>query len=166
MLTTVQDHISLGHLLIIAPQDAGSSGASVSAGAQAPAAQAPAAQAAGAQAPALAGGQLTEAGQAADGSGAAAAPAPAGPDLMVFLIPVVLFFIFITFMSSRREKKRRQQLQKVSKHDRVRTRGGIIGSVVDATDDQLVIKVDEGRDTRITLDRQYIDAILDGTSNS
>ena len=50
----------------------------------------------------------------------------------------------------------------MSKHDRVRTRGGIIGSVVETNGDQIVIKVDEGRDTRITLDRQYIDAILEG----
>ena len=155
MLTTVHEHMSLGHLLVIAPQE-GTSGSAASG-------SAPAA----AQAPALAGGaQPATTGQAADGSGAAPAAPPAGPDLMIFLIPVVIFFIFITFMSSRREKKRRQQLQKVAKHDRVRTRGGIIGSVVDASDDQLVIKVDEGRDTRITLDRQYIDAILDGTSNS
>jgi preprotein translocase subunit YajC len=151
MLTTVHDHMSLAHLLVIAPQEATS-------GSAAPA---------GAQAPALVGGaQPATTGQTADGSGGTPPAAAQGPDLMIFLIPVVIFFIFITFMSSRREKKRRQQLQKVSKHDRVRTRGGIIGSVVDASDDQLVIKVDEGRDTRITLDRQYIDAILDGTGNS
>lgn len=118
-----------------------------------------------AQAPSLA-GQATPTtsgtGQAADGS----APQPQPPSLMLFLIPVLIFFVFITFMSSRREKKRREQLQKVSKHDRVRTRGGIIGSVVDTTDDQIVLKVDESRDTRITLDRQYIDAILDGNGGN
>ena len=145
MRTTVQDHMTPAPLQLIIAQDGA------------------------AQAPALAGEAKpaqTSSGQTADGSGGAAPAATGAPDLMVFLIPVVIFFIFITFMSSRREKKRRQQLQKVAKHDRVRTRGGIIGSVVDASDDQLVIKVDEGRDTRITLDRQYIDAILDGTSNS
>lgn len=144
MRTTVQEHLSPGSLSFVIAQDGA------------------------AQAPSLAGGTqpAPTTGQGADGAGGAAPPPPAGPDLMIFLIPVVIFFIFITFMSSRREKKRRQQLQKVTKHDRVRTRGGIIGSVVEASDDQLVIKVDEGRDTRITLDRQYIDAILDGTPNS
>jgi preprotein translocase YajC subunit len=99
----------------------------------------------------------------ADGAGAAAQPQP--PSLMFMLVPILIFFVFITFMSSRREKKRRLQLQKVVKHDRIRTRGGIIGSVVEATDDQLVIKVDESRDTRITLDRQYIDAVLEGAGS-
>ena len=85
--------------------------------------------------------------------------------MLIFIVPVLLFFVFITFMGSRRDKKRRDQLSKITKHDRVRTRGGIIGSVVEAKDDQLVIKVDESRDTRITLDRQYVDAILE-TSGS
>ena len=83
----------------------------------------------------------------------------------LYLYVELLFFVFITCMGSRRDKKRRDQLSKITKHDRVRTRGGIIGSVVEAKDDQLVIKVDESRDTRITLDRQYVDAILE-TSGS
>ena len=126
-------------------------------------------QDAGAQAPTLAGGggqPAATGGEAGGEGGGAGAVAPGGPDIILFLIPVLIFFVFITFMSSRREKKRRQQLQQVTKHDRVRTRGGIIGSVVDTSDDQLVIKVDEGRDTRITLDRQYIDAILDRDGGS
>ncbi len=124
----------------------------------------------GTQVPALAGDApaATAAGTegadgAANGAGGAAQPQP--PSLMFMLVPILIFFVFITFMSSRREKKRRLQLQKVVKHDRIRTRGGIIGSVVEANDDQLVIKVDESRDTRITLDRQYIDAILEGAGS-
>jgi len=115
--------------------------------------------------PALAGGSTAPAsGTTVDGAadGGTAAPPPAGPDFFILLLPILCFFVFITIMSSRREKKRRRQLEKVSKHDRVRTRGGIIGSVVETNGDQIVIKVDEGRDTRITLDRQYIDAILEG----
>ena len=102
----------------------------------------------------------------ADGApagGAGQAPPQGGLEqMLIFIVPVLLFFLFITFMGSRRDKKRREQLNKITKHDRVRTRGGIIGSVVEAKDDLLVIKVDESRDTRITLDRQYVDAVLEG----
>lgn len=124
------------------------------------------AQAGGDDAPVLSGtGGSAPAVTGADGSPQGGAPPqPAGglSQMLIFIVPVVLFFVFISFMGSRRDKKRRAQLNKITKHDRVRTRGGIIGSVVDATDDQLVIKVDEGRDTRITLDRQYVDAVLEG----
>ena len=124
----------------------------------------------GAEVPALAGDAPAATATAADGAqgganGAGGAAQPQPPSLMFMLLPILIFFVFITFMSSRREKKRRLQLQQVVKHDRIRTRGGIIGSVVEANDDQLVIKVDESRDTRITLDRQYIDAILEGAGS-
>ncbi|MCH2144391.1 MAG: preprotein translocase subunit YajC [Phycisphaerales bacterium] len=121
----------------------------------------------GAEVPALAGDAPAATATAADGAqgGANGAAQPQPPSLMFMLLPILIFFVFITFMSSRREKKRRLQLQQVVKHDRIRTRGGIIGSVVEANDDQLVIKVDESRDTRITLDRQYIDAILEGAGS-
>ena len=98
--------------------------------------------------------------------GAQAVPAPAGPNFMVLLIPAIGFLLLMSIMGGRKEKKRRKQLETISKHDRIRTRGGIIGSVVEAKGDQIVIKVDEGKDTRITLDRQYVDAILQDGSGS
>ena len=95
-----------------------------------------------------------------------AAAAPAGPNFMILLIPAIGFLLLMSIMGGRKEKKRRKQLETISKHDRIRTRGGIIGSVVEAKGDQIVIKVDEGKDTRITLDRQYVDAILQDGSGS
>ena len=77
-----------------------------------------------------------------------------------------IFLVFMTLMGGRKEKKRRKQLSKVGKHDRIMTRGGIIGSVVESKEDVVVIKVDESRDTRITLNRQYIEAVLEGASKS
>ena len=118
--------------------------------------------------PALVGGgeEIIVTEEGADGGSQAAPPAAGGGiDMLVLLIPVVFLFLFMIFSTNRKDKKRREQLQKIVKHDRVRTRGGIIGSVVDADGDTLVIKVDEGRDTRITLDRQYVDAILEGAGS-
>ena len=127
------------------------------------------AQDGGDDAPVLSGqGTAVPAGTTTDGSAPGAAPPPPSGGLsqmLIFIVPVLLFFVFITLMGSRRDKKRRDKLKKITKHDRVRTRGGIIGSVVEAKDDLLVIKVDEGRDTRITLDRQYVDAVLEGSES-
>ena len=130
------------------------------------------AQVEGEAAPVLSGKASPQAGTTtgAPGStqqGAAPPGPPAGglSQMLIFIVPVLLFFVFISFMGSRREKKRREQLNRIVKHDRVRTRGGIIGSVIEAKEDQLVIKVDESRDTRITLDRQYVDAVLEAAGS-
>ena len=114
-------------------------------------------------------GGAPQATQGADGAAAApgAQPAPDLPfDMFSILMIGAIFLIFMTLMGGRKEKKRRQQLSKVGKHDRIRTRGGIIGSVVESKQDVVVIKVDESRDTRMTLDRQYIDAVLEGATTN
>ena len=113
------------------------------------------------------GGATTTGTTGAPGDGGApGAAAPVGPNFMVLLIPAIGFLLLMSIMGGRKEKKRRKQLETISKHDRIRTRGGIIGSVVEAKGGQIVIKVDEGKDTRITLDRQYVDAILQDGSDS
>ena len=128
------------------------------------------AQSASSDAPVLSGqgGDTTTGttGAPGDGGAAGAGAAPAGPNFMVLLIPAIGFLLLMSIMGGRKEKKRRKQLEMISKHDRIRTRGGIIGSVVEAKGEQIVIKVDEGKDTRITLDRQYVDAILQDGSGS
>ncbi|MEC8819131.1 MAG: preprotein translocase subunit YajC [Planctomycetota bacterium] len=117
--------------------------------------------------PVLSGQGGTQAGQGAPGTAdGAAAPVGPGFDLLPILMIAAIFLIFMTLMGGRKEKKRRQELAKVGKHDRIRTRGGIIGSVVDSKEDVIVIKVDESRDTRITLDRQYIDTVLESSTKS
>ena len=125
-------------------------------------------QSASSDAPVLSGqGGATTTGSSADGGApGAAGAAPAGPNFMILLIPAIGFLLLMSIMGGRKEKKRRKQLETISKHDRIRTRGGIIGSVVEAKGGQIVIKVDEGKDTRITLDRQYVDAILQDGSDS
>ena len=126
------------------------------------------AQSASSDAPVLSGqgGETTTGTTGAPGGAAGAGAAPAGPNFMVLLIPAIGFLLLMSIMGGRKEKKRRKQLEMISKHDRIRTRGGIIGSVVEAKGEQIVIKVDEGKDTRITLDRQYVDAILQDGSGS
>lgn len=112
-------------------------------------------------------GGAPQATQGADGAAGGPAGAPEAPfDIFTLLMIAAIFLVFMTLMGGRKEKKRRQQLSKVGKHDRIMTRGGIIGSVVESKEDVVVIKVDESRDTRITLNRQYIEAVLEGASKS
>jgi len=117
-------------------------------------------------------GQQTEpAAPAGDvGSPAEGAPetdqAPTGPkggfgDLM---LPLALMFVVVYFFLLRPRKKQQQQQQEMltsmKKNDRIRTIGGIIGTVVDVRDDEVVIKIDESTNTKIRMVRQAISKVF------
>ena len=81
---------------------------------------------------------------------------------MVMIIGLVAVMIFFSFFSGRREKKRRaQMLGGIKKHDKVRTIGGVLGSVVEVKPETVVLKVDESSNTRMTFARDAIQQIID-----
>ena len=80
-------------------------------------------------------------------------------------LPIILIMfvvmIFFTMMGSRRDRKKREALlSSISKHDKVQTVGGVIGSVVEIKPDTIVLKVDESANTRITFARSAIQQII------
>ena len=48
----------------------------------------------------------------------------------------------------------------IKKHDRVQTIGGVIGAIVEVKPDEVVLKVDESSNTRITFARSAIQQVL------
>ncbi len=72
--------------------------------------------------------------------------------LMQYL-PFILIFVVMYFILFRGPRKKQQQhkqmVQTLQKNDRVRTIGGIIGTVVDIKDDMITLKVDESTNTKI-----------------
>jgi preprotein translocase subunit YajC len=77
--------------------------------------------------------------------------------LMVMMGAIILF----SFLSNRKQdKKRRQLLNAVKKYDKVVTLGGIIGTVVELRDDEVVLKVDEHSSTKIRFTRSAIQQVL------
>jgi preprotein translocase subunit YajC len=81
---------------------------------------------------------------------------PARKELPKQLFPpwilLVLFVVFV-FMLFRGPRKKQQEhkkmVQSLEKNDKVRTIGGIIGTVVDINDDIITLKVDESNNTKI-----------------
>lgn len=110
------------------------------------------------------GGESGAAGTAAPGQAAPpAGQAPANPlGMMLPLVFGLIIFMMITSMlSGRKEKKKRaSMLEALKKRDRVQTYGGIIGTVVEMKDDELVLKVDEGSNTRIRFARSAIQQVI------
>lgn len=130
-------------------------------------AQTPLDQAAGSTA-APAGAAPTQGGVTGAPGGTTGAPAGTqqqrgGDSTFLFMIVGLLaVMIIMTMVTSRRQKKQRESmLGALRKHDRVVTTGGIIGSVVEIKPRTIVLKVDEGSNTRITFSREAIQQVLE-----
>jgi preprotein translocase subunit YajC len=85
-------------------------------------------------------------------------------DMLVVLIFGMLIYLF--FGSQRTRKKEVQQrtdmLNNMKRGDKVVTAGGIIGTIVDVRDTDVVLKVDESSNTKIKFTRDAIKRVLVG----
>ncbi len=86
-------------------------------------------------------------------------------NVMGWALPILLvvFMYFILFRGPRkREQEQRKMLQSLKKNDKVRTIGGIIGTITDVTDDEITLKVDESTNTKIKVIPSAIGKVLSG----
>lgn len=92
-----------------------------------------------------------------------AVPREGGRAGTIFMVQMVLIFAIFYFLLLRPQAKERQRhadmLQTVKKGDEIVTNGGIIGKVVHVEEKRLTIKT--GENTRLTVDRSRIAAVLD-----
>ena len=105
---------------------------------------------------------LLQTSQPAGPSGAPAGPGSlfASPFFLIMLMLVV--FWLVMYRGNRKEKQKKQELlNSVAKNDRVLTIGGIIGTVVQVKGDEIVVKVDESTNTKISIIRSAIRDVLD-----
>ena len=76
------------------------------------------------------------------------------PTWMTYL-PLIMIFVLVYFMFFRgprkKQQKHKQMVQGLHKNDKVRTIGGIIGTVIDVKDDEITLKVDESNNTKIKI---------------
>lgn len=83
--------------------------------------------------------------------------------LMTFL-PLILIFAVMYLFMFRGPKKKQQEHQKMvsslAKNDRVRTIGGIFGTVLDVRDDEIILKIDESTNTKMRVSPQAIATVL------
>lgn len=81
------------------------------------------------------------------------------------LMLVALFLIAFMFLSARGRKKEQQKYQDMlnalKRNDRVQTVGGIIGTVVDVREGEVVLKVDEGSNTKMRFVRSAIKGVIE-----
>jgi preprotein translocase subunit YajC len=88
-----------------------------------------------------------------------APPQKPGSPLMS-LLPLILIMVFMYLLLFRGPRKQqaqqRQMVQTLNKNDRVRTIGGIIGTVVEVRGDDVHLKVDEANNTKVWISASAI----------
>ncbi len=89
-------------------------------------------------------------------------PAPSifSPQIFGLILAMVVFW----WLLMRGQKKERQKqvdlMNALKKGDRVQTIGGILGTIVDVRDNEVVLKVDESSNTKIRFNRAAIKEVL------
>ncbi len=87
--------------------------------------------------------------------------------LLPLLIVVMLFFLFSSSKSKKTEQRARDDMLKnLKRGDRVLTAGGIYATVVDVRDLDVVLKVDEGTNTKVKFSRDAIKRVVTDEENS
>ena len=84
---------------------------------------------------------------------------------MALMFPLLIAMVVFMLLSSRSQKKREKRERaemyaRMSKNDRVLTVGGVVGTVVSTKDEEVVLKVDESTNTKMTFARSAIQRIL------
>ncbi len=89
---------------------------------------------------------------------------PPGPNLWKQLPFFALIFIVMYMLLFRGPKKKQQEHKKmvasIQKNARVRTIGGILGTVIDVKEEEITIKIDESNNTKIKLIPGAVAAVL------
>ncbi len=70
------------------------------------------------------------------------------PWLLLGLMFVMMYFILFRG-PKKKQQQHKQMVQALERNDRVRTIGGIIGTVVDVKGDEITLKIDESNNTKI-----------------
>ncbi|MFN0134563.1 MAG: preprotein translocase subunit YajC [Phycisphaerae bacterium] len=94
-------------------------------------------------------------------------PTPTDP-FWGLIVPMGLVMITLYYFMYRGQKKDRDKHDKMlgglKRNDRVITIGGILGSVVEVRDHEVVLKVDESNNTKMRFARSAIKEVLGGES--
>ncbi len=87
------------------------------------------------------------------------------PSVMQMLMPIFIIFLVFYFIAIRprqkEQKQREDMLKKIKKYDKVMTIGGIIGTVMEVRENEVIVKVDDNSNTRMKFTRGAIQKVLE-----
>ena len=80
-----------------------------------------------------------------------------GPLIIMVLVVWAMLFIL---PKRKQDKSRQQMLETMKRGDEIQTIGGIIGKVVEAKEDRVLVKVDESSNTKMWFLRSAISRVI------
>lgn len=85
--------------------------------------------------------------------------ASGGMGMMIWLLPLVMIvMILMTSQAGKKDRKRREEMMKsLKRQDKVVTAGGIIGTIIEMNDDEVVLRVEEGK---LRVSRASVSSVL------
>ncbi|MBK9118430.1 MAG: preprotein translocase subunit YajC [Phycisphaerales bacterium] len=94
-----------------------------------------------------------------------AQPGASGTDMFLRMyLPLILIFVVFWWIMARGKSKERQRyeamLNALKRNDKVQTISGIIGTVVEVRDSEVVLKVDETTNTKMRFNRYAIKEVI------
>lgn len=75
---------------------------------------------------------------------------------LIMLVPIVIFFFWMTRSQKKREQKRKDMISAIKKGDKVVTIGGIHGEVTRLNEREAVLMVDKSKGIELRLSRSAI----------
>jgi preprotein translocase subunit YajC len=105
-------------------------------------------------------GETAPGGVGGDATGGGGGPAGGGSFFFI-MIAMMVGLILLTSMSGRKEKKKHAAMVGgLKKKDKVRAAGGIIGTIVEIKNDELLLETDRASNTRIRVARGSVSSVL------
>jgi preprotein translocase subunit YajC len=95
--------------------------------------------------------------------------APANPfgGMFWILIPALLLMLILPSMGQKKQQRQRNEmLGGLKRNDRVLTTGGIVGSIVEIYDTEVVLRVDEASNTKIRFAKSAVQQVLQSRDNA
>ena len=86
--------------------------------------------------------------------------------LFVMMLIVAVFYVFMLKSKKNQDKTRKSMLEQLKRGDRIQTIGGILGTVIEAKEDEVLVKVDESSNTKIRFARSAIHRVLESPKTS
>ena len=91
--------------------------------------------------------------------------APVSPAAQLFPFALMIAVVAFLLLSARGQKKREKRVREqmfagLSKNDRVQTIGGVIGTIMSVKDTEVVLKVDETTNTKMTFIKSAIQRVI------
>jgi preprotein translocase subunit YajC len=82
------------------------------------------------------------------------------PPIFGLLLAFAVFYFFIIRSQRRERQKQINMLNSLKRNDRVQTVGGIIGTIVDVTPGEVVLKVDEANNVKMRFVRSAVKEVV------